>query len=71
MQSSNKFIIIRNNNIKELKNTLNKQNNQINIYIQYTILYILTQNNVAEQYIQITENNIYILIKEVDLLLKF
>ncbi len=66
-----KILAVQSDNKMKLKFTLNDWCKSLNITLQYTVLYISIQNDVAERIIQITENSVYIIIKEIQLSIKF
>ena len=71
LQSEAKIQAVHSDNVTELKTILDQWCAFFEITSQYTVLHMLIQNDVAEQAIQITENSIYIIIKETELSIKF
>ena len=66
-----KLQVVRNDNVIELKFTLDEWCTFIDIELKYTIAYNFIQNDVIERDIKIIENQVKVMIQDVDLLLKF
>jgi len=59
------------NNKTKLRFILNDWCKTLNITSQYTVFYMLIQNDIVKKVIQITENSVCVMIKETELLIKF
>ena len=66
-----KLQIVRNDNAKKLKFTLNEWYEFIDIISKYIIVYNSNQNDVTKRNIKIIENQVKIMFQNIDLFLKF
>ncbi len=64
-QTDAKILAVQSNNRMKLRFILNNWCKSFNITSQYTVLYMLIQNDIAERIIQITENSVCAMIKEI------
>ncbi len=71
LQTDAKILAVQSNNEIKLRFTLNDWCKSLNITLQYTVLYISIQNDIAERVIQIMKNSVHIMIKETQLSIKF
>ena len=71
MRTNVKLLIVRNDNVLKFKNIFDEWSKTSEIETQYIETYTSKQNDVFERDIRITENNIRVIIKEIDLLIEF
>ncbi len=66
-----KLLSVRSDNITKLKVILNDWCSSVDIASQYTVSHMLIQNEVVEKVIYITENSMWVMIKNAELLIEF
>ncbi len=71
LQIDAKILVVQSNNRTKLKFTLNNWCKSLNITLQYMMLYMSIQNDIVKRVIQITENSVCIMIKEIQLSIEF
>ncbi len=71
LHSNVKLLLIHSDNITKLKVILNDWCSLIDIAFQYIVSHMLIQNEVVERVIYITENSMWIMIKNAELLIEF
>ncbi len=71
LHSDVRLLSVRSDNVTKLKVILNSWCSSIDIASQYTVSHMSIQNEVVERIIHITENSMWVLIKNAELLIEF